>query len=46
MQVLTHAGGIGVASTKAFASQVTVLTLLAMHLAMSEEQSRIRFRGW
>src|SRR4029450_4277677 len=43
--VLTHAGPeIGVASTKAFTSQMTVLYLLALHLGqkrgvLSEEES-------
>jgi len=42
----THAGPeIGVASTKAFTSQVTVLTLLALRLAYKKDSlSRLRFR--
>lgn len=42
----THAGPeIGVASTKAFTAQVTVLTLLALRLASKKDSlSRIRFR--
>jgi glucosamine--fructose-6-phosphate aminotransferase (isomerizing) len=42
--IYTHAGvEIGVASTKAFTAQVTILTLLALKLAMGKEQITAEF---
>jgi glucosamine--fructose-6-phosphate aminotransferase (isomerizing) len=43
MQVLTHAGEIGVASTKAFTTQITVLTMIALRLLKAKGPVSFRF---
>jgi glucosamine--fructose-6-phosphate aminotransferase (isomerizing) len=44
MQVLIHAGPeIGVASTKAFTTQITVLTMIALRLAKAKGPSLLIF---